>query len=43
MGYHWSERAAATFGANLIFAGVSVMAVYGVLDLALVAGQTLLH
>ena len=44
MDYHWSERAAGTFGVNLIFAGVpSVMAVYGVLNLALVTGQTLLH
>ena len=43
MGYHWSERAAGIFGVNLIFAGVSVMAVYGLLDLALATGQTLLH
>ena len=43
MDYRWSERAAGTFGVNLIFAGVSVMAVYGVLNLALVTGQTLLH
>ena len=41
MGYHSSERAAGIFGANLIFAGV--MAVYGLLDLALATGQTLLH
>jgi hypothetical protein len=42
MGYHWRELAR-TYGANLIFAAVSVLATYGGLSVALAAGRALLH
>jgi hypothetical protein len=42
MGSYWSERAG-IYGVNLIIVGVSVMTVYGVLNLALVMGGALVH
>jgi hypothetical protein len=42
MGSYWNEPVG-IYGVSLLIASFSVMAAYGVLDLALAAGRALLH